>query len=78
MISPALDMGLLDTTNNPLATALVIPSFEASRLAAQHKLTPDTAAHQLDDAYHYALGPYLSTLVNPPPPERTLELSTPM
>lgn len=67
MISPALDMTLLDTTNNPLASALLLPSYEASRLAMQHKLTPETAAHQLDDAYHYALGSYLSTLVNTPP-----------
>lgn len=67
LISPALDMSLLDSTANPLATALVLPSFEASRLALQHKLVPETAAHQLDEAYHYALGPYLSTLVNTPP-----------
>lgn len=67
LISPALDMNLLDITENPLATALILPSFEASRLAMQHKLAPETAAHQLDEAYHYALGPYLSTLVNTPP-----------
>lgn len=67
MISPALDMLLLDTANSPLASALLLPSFEASRLALQHKLSPDTAAHQLDEAYHYALGPYLSTLANTPP-----------
>ena len=67
MISPALDMTLLDTAANPLASALVLPSYEASRLALQHKLSPESAAHQLDEAYHYALGAYLSTLINTPP-----------
>lgn len=67
MISPALDMGLLDTSNSILASALTLPSFEAAKLAMQHKLAPETAAHQLDEAYHYALGPYLSTLANTPP-----------
>lgn len=67
MISPALDMQLLATGDNILASALILPSYEASRLAMQHKLSPDTVGHQLDEAYHYALGPYLSTLANTPP-----------
>ncbi|MGD7070369.1 S10 family peptidase [Acetobacter sp. AAB5] len=66
MISPALDMTLLDTANDILATSFVLPSLEASQLALQHKLTPENAAGHLDSAYHYAIGPYLSTLANAP------------
>ncbi|MDE7547758.1 peptidase S10 [Acetobacter fabarum] len=67
MISPALDMTLLDTENNILAEAFVLPSLEAANLALQHKLTPENTAQHLDTAYRYATGPYLSTLAGTPP-----------
>lgn len=67
MISPALDMTLLDTENDILADAFVLPSLEAANLALQHKLTPETMTQHLDKAYQYAVGPYLSTLAGTPP-----------
>jgi len=63
MISPAIEMQLLDTTNDPFTAALLLPSLIASNLETQHKLSPQA----VDDAYHYALGPYLTTLANTPP-----------
>ncbi len=63
MISPALEMKLLDAANNPLASAMLLPSLEASRLDMQHKLTPDA----IEDSYRYAFGPYLTTLAAPLP-----------
>ncbi|MCX2564497.1 S10 family peptidase [Acetobacter thailandicus] len=67
MISPALDMSLLETGINPLATAMALPTFEAANLSLHHQLQPDTTARQLNSAYSYALGPYLNKLVNTPP-----------
>nr|WP_230975546.1 peptidase S10 [Acetobacter garciniae] len=67
MISPALDMTLLDTANDVLAQAFVLPSFELAGLALQHKLTLENAPTHQEDAYTYALGPYLSTLVGREP-----------
>ncbi len=67
MISPALDMTLLDTANDTLAQAFVLPSLEMASLALQHKLTPENAASHLENAYAYALGPYASTLIAAPP-----------
>lgn len=67
MISPALDMTLLDTENDIVAEAFVLPSLEAANLALQHKLTPENLSQHLDKAYQYAVGPYLSTLAGTPP-----------
>ncbi|WP_408737039.1 S10 family peptidase [Acetobacter fallax] len=63
MVSPALEMKLLDPGSNPLAAAMLLPSFEAARLDMQHKLTPDA----VEDSYHYAFGPYLTALAAPLP-----------
>ncbi|AOX16158.1 S10 family peptidase [Kozakia baliensis] len=63
MISPAIQMQFLDTANNPMASAMALPSFIASHLDETHQLTPQA----IDDAYRYALGPYLTTLANVPP-----------
>lgn len=63
MISPAIQMQFLDNTNNPMASAMALPTFIASHLSQTGKLTPQA----VDEAYHYALGPYLSTLANAPP-----------
>ncbi|NVN12403.1 S10 family peptidase [Nguyenibacter vanlangensis] len=63
MISPAIQMQFLDAANNPLASAMTLPTFIAAHLDAAHQLTPAA----LDDAYRYAFGPYLTTLANAPP-----------
>ncbi|MBM9402035.1 peptidase S10 [Gluconacetobacter azotocaptans] len=63
MISPAIQMQFLDTANNPVASAMTLPTFIAAHLDATHQLTPAA----VDDAYRYAFGPYLTTLANTPP-----------
>ncbi|NVN42701.1 alpha/beta hydrolase [Asaia siamensis] len=63
MISPAIQMQFLDNTNNPMASAMALPTFIASHLSQTGKLTPQA----VDEAYHYALGPYLTTIANAPP-----------
>ncbi|GBR06282.1 S10 family peptidase [Acetobacter oeni] len=63
MVSPALEMKFLDPVSNPLAAAMLLPSFEASRLDLEHKLTPAA----IDESYHYAFGSYLTTLAGAPP-----------
>ena len=73
MVSPALDMTLLDTANNLLAQTFVLPSMEMANLALHHKLTPENAGGFLDSAYRYALGPYLSALAGPLPDEDDAE-----
>ncbi|NLI26482.1 MAG: peptidase S10 [Acetobacter sp.] len=55
MVSPALEMKFLDTSSNPLGSAMLLPSFAAAELERQHKLTPEAA----DAAWKYAFGPYL-------------------
>lgn len=60
MISPAIEMSFLDSGSDPLSAAMILPSFIASHLDAEHKLTPQA----IDAAYAYAFGPYLSTLAN--------------
>lgn len=61
MVSPALEMKLLDPGANPLAAALTLPSLEAARLETEHKLTPEA----VEESWHYALGPYLTTVAGP-------------
>ncbi|MDG6095453.1 peptidase S10 [Acetobacter sp. AN02] len=63
MVSPALEMKLLDTGSNPLAAAMVLPSLEAVALDNQHRLSPAA----IEDSWHYAFGPYLTTLAGDPP-----------
>ncbi|MCQ9154889.1 S10 family peptidase [Acidomonas methanolica] len=63
MISPAIEMGFLDSTDNPLGAALTLPSFIAAHLDETHQLTPAA----IDAAYSYALGPYLTTIANARP-----------
>ena len=62
MISPAIEMNLIGSSDNPLANAILLPSLAAAALEHDHKLTPQA----VDDAYHYAFGPYLSTLAGAP------------
>lgn len=54
MISPAIDEQLL-LGIGPVGDAIEIPAFAAARLDATHALTPAA----WDDAYRYAMGPYL-------------------
>ncbi|GBR38402.1 peptidase S10 serine carboxypeptidase [Neoasaia chiangmaiensis NBRC 101099] len=63
MLSPAIEMSFLDDTDNPLSSAMALPTFIAAHLDETHQLSSQT----IDDAYRYALGPYLSTLANTPP-----------
>jgi len=62
MVSPAIEMGFLDSTDNPLSSAMILPTFIAAHLDETHTLTPAA----VEDAYHYAMGPYLSALANAP------------
>ncbi|QNT78297.1 S10 family peptidase [Entomobacter blattae] len=62
MISPAIEMNLLvDTVSNPLATALQLPVLEAAHLEGENQLDDK----KLNDAYHYATGPYVQKLIGP-------------
>ena len=63
MVSPAIEMSLIGDSGNPISNAILLPSLAASALERDHRLTAQAA----DDAYHYAFGPYLSTLVGPLP-----------
>ena len=63
MISPLIEWPFLEgTDDNPVADALHLPSFVAAALESRHGFD----AKQVDDAYRYALGEYLSTIVGPP------------
>jgi len=62
MVSPAIEMSLITDATNPITNAILLPSLIASQLERDHKLTPQAA----DDAYHYAFGPYVSTLLGAP------------
>ncbi|MCQ8239391.1 S10 family peptidase [Rhizosaccharibacter radicis] len=63
MISPAIEMGLLDDRDNPIDDALLLPSLAASAAAASGPVSPA----KLDEFYRYAVGSYLTTLANAPP-----------
>ncbi|MBS1049440.1 peptidase S10 [Gluconobacter sp. NFX36] len=54
MLSPAIEMPLLDTDENPLSAALMIPS-----LIAAHE-SPNVTPQSADAAYEWAMGTYLS------------------
>ncbi|EHH69030.1 S10 family peptidase [Gluconobacter morbifer] len=56
MISPALEMPLLDTDDNPLSAALAMPS-----LISAHE-SPNVTEKTADDAYEWAMGSYLGTV----------------
>ncbi|MBS4075685.1 peptidase S10 [Ameyamaea chiangmaiensis] len=58
MISPAIEMGLLDVTDNPLGAALSLPGLINAQLEREHRLSPAS----INEGYDFALGPYLSTL----------------
>jgi carboxypeptidase C (cathepsin A) len=63
MVSPLIEWAFLeDTADNPLADALHLPSFAAAALETHKSFDPKL----VDDAYRYALGEFLSTLVGPP------------
>ncbi len=61
MISPAIEMSLITGSVDPFSNAILLPSLAASQMERDHALTPKA----IDDAYHYAFGPYLSTLAGP-------------
>ncbi|MCQ8279114.1 peptidase S10 [Acetobacteraceae bacterium KSS8] len=63
MVSPAIEMGLLDNNVDPIGNAITLPSLAAGEMERRHTLTPQA----LDDAYHYAFGPYVSILAGAPP-----------
>ena len=63
MVSPAIEMSLVGDSANPISNAILLPSLAAATLEHDHKLTAQAA----DDAYRYAFGPYLATLVGPLP-----------
>ncbi len=63
MVSPAIEMSLVGNDTDPLADAMMLPSLAAGQMERTHTLSPQA----LDDAYRYAFGPYLATLVGPPP-----------
>jgi carboxypeptidase C (cathepsin A) len=62
MVSPAINMSLLDNTADPISDAIMLPSLVASQMERSHTLSPQA----IDDTYKYAFGPYLSTLAGPP------------
>jgi carboxypeptidase C (cathepsin A) len=63
MVSPLIEWAFLeDTDDNPLADALHLPSFAAAALETRHAFDPQ----QVGDAYRFALGDYLSTIVGVP------------
>jgi carboxypeptidase C (cathepsin A) len=62
MISPLIEWPYLqELDDNPVASALHFPSFVAASLEHHHAFD----ANQVDEAYRYALGEYLSTMVGP-------------
>ncbi|HLY54883.1 MAG TPA: peptidase S10 [Stellaceae bacterium] len=64
MISPAIEMDSIDGGESaPLSDALRIPSFVAASLERNHKF----AVQSVEDAYHFAIGEYLTTVVGEPP-----------
>lgn len=69
MISPTIEMGYLDLTDNPLADAFIIPSYIAAHLENTHQLN----TQKIDDAYHYALNDYLHFMINPPEKKQEAE-----
>ena len=63
MVSPAIEMSFTGgETTNPLPDALRLPSFVAGNLERQHRFS----VNAVEDAYKYALGDYLKTIVEPP------------
>lgn len=65
MLSPAIEMGFLDQSDNPMANAFLLPSYIASHLETTHQLSDD----KIKEAYHYAMGSYLQKMVNPVSPQ---------
>lgn len=63
MISPAIELGFLDQSDNPIANAFLIPSYIASHLEQTHQLNND----KIKEAYYYAMGKYLQQMINPAP-----------
>jgi carboxypeptidase C (cathepsin A) len=61
MISPAISIG--SSGDNPLENAFVLPSLAAGSLERHQEFS----ASAVEDAYKFALGPYLSTEVGPMP-----------
>jgi carboxypeptidase C (cathepsin A) len=62
MVSPLLEEQYF-FSDDPMTYAFVLPTLAAAALERQHKLTPKA----VDDAYDYALGPYLTTIAGTPP-----------
>ncbi len=62
MVSPLLEEQFF-FSDDPMTYAFALPTLAAASLERAHKLTPEA----VDDAYAYALGPYLSTIAGLPP-----------
>ncbi len=63
MVSPAIAMDSISATDsNPLPDALRLPTFVAGALERRHQFSADA----VEQAYRYAIGDYLTTLVSPP------------
>jgi carboxypeptidase C (cathepsin A) len=62
MVSPLLEEQYF-FSDDPMTYAFALPTLAAASLERAHKLTPQA----VDDAYAYALGPYLSTIAGLPP-----------
>ncbi|CAI3953955.1 Carboxypeptidase C (cathepsin A) (Kex1) (PDB:1AC5) [Commensalibacter communis] len=63
MISPAIEMGFLDQSDNPMANAFILPSYIASHLEKTQQLTDN----KIKEAYNYAMNDYLAKIINPIP-----------
>jgi len=62
LVSPLLDWSFGNTDINPLADATHLPSLAAAELERHHRFTPAA----VEEAWHWALGDYLTTLAGPP------------
>ena len=63
MLSPLIEWSYLEELdNNPVALALHFPSFAAASLQQHNAFDIGKA----EDAYRFALGEYLTTMVGPP------------
>ncbi|WP_051462081.1 S10 family peptidase [Commensalibacter papalotli (ex Servin-Garciduenas et al. 2014)] len=63
MISPAIELSLLDQSDNPMANAFILPSYIASHLEKTHQLSDE----KIKEAYQYAMGQYLQKMINSVP-----------
>lgn len=63
MISPAIELSLLDQSDNPMANAFILPSYIASNLEKTHQLSDEN----VKEAYQYAMGQYLQKIINSVP-----------